>query len=188
MKKNLGCPPPTPTPPQKKAHFLLSVSNWTGCTVDEGFATRFVGSILALVVCHPGLPQYGPTVEVRRTWWVIGGMDALSECYRCLSRSGPGPDHLREQSALFATFLKWLHGQWPERYGATPKLHQFLELFSSGIVPSDVWNYREEDFGGSLASMARTEGGTTTATSCSQLALTRFCIRQDLPAMRPPQD
>ena len=79
-----------------------------------------------------------------------------------------------------------LHESWPDRHGVRPKLHQVLELASTGIVPSDVWNYRDEDFWGSLASMARTEGGTTTATSCSKVVLDRFCIRQNLSAMLPP--
>ena len=113
-------------------------------------------------------------------------MEALAQCYSCLSRNGPGPEHLKEQSTIFAAYLKMLHESWPERYGVKPKLHQFLELASTGIVPSDVWNYRDEDFGGSLASMARTEGGTTTASSCSKLVLDRFCIRQNLPAVLPP--
>ena len=116
--------------------------------------------------------------------WALEAMKALSQCYACLSHtSGLDPSHLKEQSILFAVHLKQLHYQSPEVFCVRPKLHQWLELCSSGIIPSDVWNYREEDFGGSLASMAMTEGGLTTSSSCSRVTLQKFCIRQVFPTM-----
>ena len=116
--------------------------------------------------------------------WALEAMKALSQCYACLSHtSGLDPSHLKEQSILFAIHLKQLHYQSPEVFCVRPKLHQWLELCSSGIIPSDVWNYREEDFGGSLASMAMTEGGLTTSSSCSRVTLQKFCIRQVFPTM-----
>ena len=146
-----------------------------------GSIRRLIPFFLLFVNQWAGQQPDGLTEEQE---WILTGMVALSECYQCLShKSGKTPEDLKLQSTMFAVSLKALHNMEPARYGVKPKLHQFLELCASGIVPSDVWNYREEDFGGSLASMAKTEGGITTASSCSDTTLSRFCIRQDLPVL-----
>ena len=36
-----------------------------------------------------------------------------------------------------------------------PKMHIFLELCSSGTEPQKFWNYRDEDFGGSVAKQSK---------------------------------
>eukprot|EP00971_Amphidinium_carterae_P314516 6251687-Amphidinium_carterae.1 len=59
----------------------------------------------------------------------------------------------------------------------------FLELGVLGVNPSDVWLYRDEDFGGSLAKMGRVQGGHTSASSCSKLVLDKFRIKEQLPAI-----
>ena len=66
----------------------------------------------------------------------LEAMKALSQCYACLSHtSGLDPSHLKEQSILFAVHLKQLRYQSPEIFCVRPKLHQWLELCSSGIIP-----------------------------------------------------
>jgi hypothetical protein len=50
-----------------------------------------------------------------------------------------------------------------------PKLHLFLELCSvERTRPSLCWNYRDEDFGGSVARLARRRGGLLSASAFSR--------------------
>lgn len=62
-----------------------------------------------------------------------------------------------------------------------PKLHLFLELCSDGSQPSLFWTYRDEDFGGACAHLARRRGGLLRAGATSRSLLTRFCILQGPP-------
>ena len=60
----------------------------------------------------------------------------------------------------------------PTAWRVKPKLHMFLELCSEGSHPAKFWNYRDEDWGGSVARMARGRGGElhalTLPPTCSQ--------------------
>ena len=121
------------------------------------------------------------TIEEHRM--VIAGMMALNECYKCLSNASFSADHLKNQAAIFGTNVANLHGLNPDRYALKPKMHLFQELCSQGIQPSQGWLYREEDFGGSLVSMAHKEGGIDTALSTSRTCLSRFCISAAPPSI-----
>eukprot|EP00971_Amphidinium_carterae_P335580 6471519-Amphidinium_carterae.1 len=112
---------------------------------------------------------------------LMQAMQALAACYDCLSHSSKGD--LKLQTTIFACLFKQLHGLSPAKYHPRPKLHMFLELGAMGVNPSDVWLYREEDFGGSLAKMGRVQGGHTTAASSSKLVLDKFRIKERLPAI-----
>ena len=112
---------------------------------------------------------------------VKAAMDALYECYQCLSQSGPELQHLKEQSAMFGLQVVALHQAHPDKYALKPKLHLFLELCSLGVRPAVTWNYREEDFGGALAAMSHRAGGRKTPLAVSRTCLQRFCIRAPPP-------
>ena len=112
---------------------------------------------------------------------VKAAMISLSECYACLSSQGPSMQHLLEQSALFGVQLSALHALNPEKYALKPKLHLFLELCSLGVRPAQCCNYREEDFGGSMAAMCHRAGGRKTPLALSRTCLNRFCIRAPPP-------
>ena len=63
-----------------------------------------------------------------------------------------------------------------------PKLHLFLHICSDNSLPRLTWTYRDEDFGGSVARMARRRGGCLRCGSTSSAVLTKFkisnkCIR-----------
>ena len=53
-------------------------------------------------------------------------------------------------------------------------MHLFLELCSSGTEPQKFWNYRDEDFGGSVARLARRRGGMLCCSSTSRVVLQKF--------------
>ena len=115
---------------------------------------------------------------------VITATMALAECYKCLSSSWVGPEgHLRHQGSIFGDQVSKLHALNADRYALLPKMHMFQELCSQGIRPSQFWLYREEDFGGSLASMSHRSGGAETALASSRTCLMRFCMTAPVPSM-----
>jgi len=64
-----------------------------------------------------------------------------------------------------------------------PKMHQFLEMCSDGQKPSMSWTYRDEDYGGSVAKMARRRGGKKTSKTWSQQTLSLFRIHNPVPRL-----
>ena len=113
------------------------------------------------------------------------GSIALGECYKCLSKAddAPPPSHLKEQGIKFARMVVELHQQNPAIYSCKPKLHQWLELTMEGSQPSLSWNYREEDFGGSLGGYGHRTGGWDTAPGCSKRVLEHFMMHHDVPRL-----
>ena len=63
-----------------------------------------------------------------------------------------------------------------------PKHHLFQELaeYSQGC-PTLFWTYRDEDFGGSLASLARSRGGRNSPLGVSHNVLTCFMAKHKFP-------
>ena len=55
-----------------------------------------------------------------------------------------------------------------------PKLHMFLRITSDSSVPRLTWTYRDEDFGGSVAMMARRRDHLLRCCSTSSTCLARF--------------
>ena len=105
-------------------------------------------------------------------------------CYECLSLSRPRPlTVLQEESVAFAQVLVQLEGLKPARYTVTPKLHLLMELALEGSRPSQSWCYRDEDFGGFLAGVARRRGGHDSALATSRNTLNAFMAKQPLPAI-----
>lgn len=107
----------------------------------------------------------------------------LDECYACLSRSTRDtnlPKHGRSFCLLYVALEEAFQDQglWKVK----PKMHLFQELveLSSGR-PSSTWTYRDEDFGGSLALMARSRGGANNPPRTAQMILTKFCLKHAVP-------
>ena len=95
-----------------------------------GSIRRLIPFFLSFVKQWSVLQPEGLTEEQE---WILRGMEALSECYQCLShKEGKTPDDLKMQSTLFAMSLKHLHGMEPQRYGVKPKLHQFWNFAPLG--------------------------------------------------------
>ena len=66
-----------------------------------------------------------------------------------------------------------------------PKFHLMQEMceMTDGADPSLSWTYRDEDFGGSVATMTRRKGGVKTVLGTSRGFLARFAARHDVPAI-----
>jgi hypothetical protein len=86
----------------------------------------------------------------------------LNNCYDSLRESSKlfCHDALYNSAKNFAIQYNALH----EAYGSgvpwrpMPKMHMFLELCSAGTEPQKFWNYRDEDFGGSVAEQSKMKG------------------------------
>ena len=111
----------------------------------------------------------------------------LNEVYSALSS-----DHadacasMRENGIKFAIHYVALHDFLnpadDKAWRIKPKLHLFLHITSDNSVPRLTWTYRDEDFGGSVARMARRRGNLLRCSSTSFETLSRFkinnpCIR-----------
>ena len=111
----------------------------------------------------------------------------LDQVYRALASDHPSPGAtMKEHGLKFAVQYVALHDfcnptntySWRIK----PKLHLFLHIVSDGTVPSRTWTYRDEDFGGSVARMARRRGNLLDCRSTSMNVLSRFkmlnpCVR-----------
>ena len=115
-------------------------------------------------------------------------MTHLAKCYDALSvRHGDSLATLKLRSRLFAAQIVALETAFGDngRWRIKPKLHQFLEICSDGSWPSRIWNYRGEDFGGSMSRMSRRRGGLLSALSTSRALICRFRIKVPFPRILP---
>ena len=109
----------------------------------------------------------------------------LAICYDALSSSA-GPTALSDlkcHSVRYAELLVGLAAINDGRYSIPPKLHLWLELCSESCTPSKSWNCRDEDFGGSLATMARRRGGRESGLATSRNTLQAYMVKQPLPTL-----
>jgi hypothetical protein len=108
---------------------------------------------------------------------------ALNKCYDCLSMHRFSAEVLANSSKEFALLSCALekHAQ-SKRWRVKPKLHLFQEMCEcSDSQPSTCWTYRDEDFGGSMASTSRKRGGKTSPGSLATSVLTKFAIKNPMP-------
>lgn len=108
----------------------------------------------------------------------------LEACYCMLSEDAYNSDLMKENSRKFALLYVAMEALIPSIWRVKPKLHLFQELCEeSDTCPSTCWTYRDEDFGGSLASMYRRRGGWNTPWSGSLSCLQRFYSRHKIPSL-----
>ena len=105
----------------------------------------------------------------------------LNEVYSALSESHPSPQEtMKEHGLKFAIQYVALHDHCnaSDTYSwrIKPKLHLFLHVTSDGSIPRLTWTYRDEDFGGSVARMARRRGYLLNCRSTSKNVLDRFKV------------
>ena len=108
---------------------------------------------------------------------MISAMESLWRCYGALDSQVATfqKELLQTHSTRFAlqvAALERILGK--RRFRVKPKLHQFLELCHSGGDPAKHWNYRDEDFGGSVAAFGRRRGGKKSLWSFSSATLGKF--------------
>ena len=110
----------------------------------------------------------------------------LHQCYMALSSAAGRADALVVHSRRFAAQYVAIETVMQRRgdhvsWRIKPKLHMFLELCSDGSQPSLFWTYRDEDFGGACAHLARRRGGLMRPGATSDALLRRFRILQPPP-------
>ena len=88
---------------------------------------------------------------------------------------------MKEHSTKFALLYVGLHENMnptnAKLWRLKPKLHQFLHLCSEGGIPSKTWTYRDEEFGGSVARLARRRGGMLRPQATSAKVLWSFATQ-----------
>ena len=108
----------------------------------------------------------------------------LNDCYKTLARDAPAgwQGQLAVNGRLFAAQLVALEARAPSSkfWRVKPKLHLFLKVCASGSKPSLCWTYRDEDFGGACARMAKRRGGLLNAAATSRGMLLKFMIGQPM--------
>jgi hypothetical protein len=110
------------------------------------------------------------------------GMTHLNRCYEALSGDSIfASDVLREHSVRFALqYVALEQTAEGNAWRIKPKLHLFLEICAEGSKPALFWNYRDEDFGGSVSHLRRRRGGLLSAQAFSRNLLERFKIKQPM--------
>jgi len=113
----------------------------------------------------------------------------LNQVYSALSSKHDDPvATMKEHGVKFALQYVALHDHCnpadDRAWRIKPKLHLFLHITSDSSLPRLTWTYRDEDFGGSVARMARRRGNLLCcrATSCTTLA--RFKVANPLVRIR----
>ena len=109
----------------------------------------------------------------------------LAACYSLLSpenfEHSKLAEHCRRYCAL-AVAMEGAHNGILWR--CKPKLHLFQELCEYHVdCPSLFWTYRDEDYGGSVAQLARRRGGPNKPSIFSKVILERHCARHALPQL-----
>jgi hypothetical protein len=101
----------------------------------------------------------------------------LCSCYDNLEAETFDPEHLRNSSRQFCLQYKALQTfhEGTNKWRLKPKFHLFQELCEmSKACPSATWTYRDEDFGGTVATYVRRRGGPVSAHTAARSLLHRF--------------
>jgi len=110
---------------------------------------------------------------------------ALNRCYDCLSAPNFSAPVLARSSKEFALLSCALEAHMDNKlWRVKPKLHLFQEMCEcSNSRPSTCWTYRDEDFGGSMASTSRRRGGKASPSSMATAVLTKFAVKNPMPML-----
>ena len=105
----------------------------------------------------------------------------FNETYKALSSQCPEPHKQKQEHGIkfalqYVGLHDFLHGLDDRSFRIKPKLHLFLHITSDNSLPRLIWTYRDEDFGGSVARMARRRGGLLKCGPCSGTCLSKFKI------------
>ena len=116
---------------------------------------------------------------------MISASRHLLACYECLHKDSlDWREILPNASRDFAIQCDALRAAstHPKHWVIKPKMHQFLEMCSSGSKPNMSWTYRDEDYGGSIAQLCRIKGGCWRKVATYSLKmLTLFKTLNDVP-------
>jgi hypothetical protein len=109
----------------------------------------------------------------------------LAACYECLSQTVPDRrERMAHQCRAFSLQYSALAASSPDgiMWRVKPKLHIFQHLCEEHGSPSLHWTYRDEDYGGSIAAMARMRGRWHGVKTYSAKVIDLWCMKH-----RPPR-
>jgi 5-carboxymethyl-2-hydroxymuconate isomerase len=113
---------------------------------------------------------------------MIKAAQSLWDCYCQLSPTNFHQATLKKHAMEFALLMSSLDRYTDSlEWRVKPKLHMFLHLTSDQGNPSCSWNYRDEDFGGTVACMFSRLGGPATPQAGSKALLEKFIAQNNLP-------
>ena len=113
----------------------------------------------------------------------------LNEVYKTLSSTCLEPHRKKREHGIkfalqYVAVHDHVHPGDPKAWKIKPKLHLFLHVCAEDDLPSMLWCYRDEDFGGSAAARGRRRGGVRSVQAMSSSCLDKFkshtrfiCIR-----------
>jgi hypothetical protein len=108
----------------------------------------------------------------------------LDACYECLSSQSFTSSALKENSRKFSLLYVSLEALKPDGWHVVPKLHLFQEMCEmTSTRPSCVWGYRDESFGGYLATLCRLRGGKNSPVAAGRSMLHKFHARHTVPRL-----
>jgi hypothetical protein len=114
---------------------------------------------------------------------IILAAKALNECYNNLHKDVYSKSDMAKACKTFCILMCELETR-TQVFRVIPKQHLFQELCEmSDINPSKTWCYRDEDFGGSLASISRVRGGSNRAANIAKSVLLKFKAQHKLPRL-----
>lgn len=107
----------------------------------------------------------------------------LLEVYNNLSHDRFNADNMKTQGRQFMALCAALEkaSAGTLYWQLKPKHHLFLHLCESGSNPVDTWTYRDEDFGGAMAALARRRGGKNSPRASAERMLRLFCGKHEVP-------
>lgn len=106
----------------------------------------------------------------------------LQACYAALSSESANDLHLHARLFALQAIALEAAVEDPARWRVKPKMHLFMEMASvAGARPAASWCYRDEDFGGTCASLARRRGGLLKPGPTSRNLLSKFLIKTSVP-------
>lgn len=125
-------------------------------------------------------------IELERAIGFTG--QELVKMYECLSHTVFSDESFGKSVIGFLDGLVWLERYYQvqgdnKTWRLKPKSHLLAELGREGINPSSTWTYRDESFGGDLASIGKRLGGDFTMLAVSRQILNRWIAREPFPVV-----
>jgi hypothetical protein len=99
----------------------------------------------------------------------------------CIFQTDLAREHSRKFALLYVSLHDFHHARDDRKFRIKPKLHLFMHITQDGSRPARHWNYRDEDWGGSVARLCRRRGGLLSCMAMSRNVLMRFVLGVPVP-------
>ena len=115
---------------------------------------------------------------------IIQAAKRLHACYVCAKADEFDVSTLKRESTMFCILYAALEKTSADSisFRVKPKMHLFQE-FTQNSFGRPTSTYRDEDFGGTLASIGRSKGGHVTPSAMGQRVFVKFMSKNPVPAI-----